>query len=119
MSSIHVLSGGTANRYTVVVHASTPAGNNSAGVSWSDAIKNSGRNTTIMTVGNGAGQIAQNEANNVIAGTVIEGTFQWDDNPAWTNQQRLDDINARATILIAELQTRYAAELKYFGFVSS
>lgn len=116
MAKIHVLEGAGINTFTVAVHAATPAGNNSAGVAWSDAVKNSGRATSILTVGTGPGQILQNEMNSITNGALIEGSFQWGDDPSWTNQQRLDDLDLRATQLVTELLARYAQELKYFGF---
>ena len=120
MSKIHVLTGSGSNLYTVVVHIAAPVGNNSAGVSWVDALKNSGRATeSLLTVGNGAGQITQAELNQIQAGTLIEGAFQWGDNPGWTNAQRIADLDIRATQLTNELLARYAAELKFFGFVRS
>lgn len=116
MAKIHVLSGDINNSYTVAVHATTPAGNNSAGTPWADAIKNSGRATSILTVGTGPGQISQNEFNQITGGTVIEASFQWDDNPMWTNAERQTDLDLRATQLTTELLERYSRELKYFGF---
>ena len=115
MARIHVLSGGTNNVYQAVVHANTPAGNNSAGTPWADAIKNSGRATTVMEIGNGPGQISQSESNNIAAGTVIEGTFAWGDDPAWTTQQRVSDLNLRASQLVTELLDQYQRELRFFG----
>lgn len=115
MARIHVLQAAGVDTYTVVVHAPTPAGNNSAGIAWSTALANAGLATTVMTVGNGPGQISQSEANQIAAGTVLEGTMQWGDNPAWTNAERQADLALRANQLIAELQARYAAQLKFFG----
>ncbi len=117
MSKIHVLTGGGNNVYTVVVHIAAPAGNNSAGVAWADALKNSGRATSILTVGTGPGQIQNSEMNAITGGTLIEGSFQWGDDPSWNNAQRQADLDIRATQLTDELLTRYAQELKYFGFV--
>lgn len=116
MAKIHVLSGNTNNQYTVVVHATTPPGNNAAGTPWADAIKNSGRATSILTVGNGPGQIQTNEMNQITSGALIEASFAWGDDPAWNDTQRQADVDLRATQLTAELLARYALELKYFGF---
>ena len=116
MSNIHVLAGAGLNRYTVVVHVATPAGNNAAGVPWSTAIVNAKRNTTVLLTGNGVGQITAAEAAQVAAGTVLEGSFDWGDDPAWTNGQRIADLDTRAAQLAAELLGRTGADLKYFGF---
>jgi hypothetical protein len=114
MSAIHVLTG-NGPVYNVVVHVATPVGNNSAGVLWSDAIKGSGRNTSVMAVGNGSGQITQNEMNQISAGTIIEAQMQWGDDVSLTNAQRLAAIDVAATHLANDLIAQYAADLKYFG----
>jgi hypothetical protein len=117
MAKIHVLSGAGADVYTVVVHAAAPAGNNLAGVPWADAIKNSGRAVSILTVGTGAGQIGNAEMNQITNGATIEGSFAWGDDPAWTNAERQADLDVRATQLVTALLARYQQELKYFGFI--
>ena len=116
MSNIHVLAGSGRNRYMVVVHVATPAGNNSADVAWSTAVINAKRNTTVLETGTAAGQITSAEAAQVAAGTVLEGSFEWDDDPAWTNGQRTADLDTRAGQLAAELLATYGADLKFFGF---
>jgi len=118
MAKIHVLTSGSVNNYVVAVHAPTPAGNNLAGFLWSDVLKNSGRAKSILTVGTGVGQISNAEMNQISNGAIIEGVLNWDDDPAWTQPQRLADLEARANILIAELLARYNQELKYFGFTT-
>ena len=115
MARIHILEGSGVSTYTVVVHDATPVGNNVAGVPWSDCIKNAGLNTTMMTVGAGPGQISNNEQNAIAAGTTLEGVFQWDNNPAWTQAERAADLDLRATQLIAELQASLAKRLRLFG----
>lgn len=116
MAKIHVLTGSGTNIYTVAVHATTPAGLNAAGILWSDAVKNSGRAVSILTVGNGPGQIQTNEMNQITNGALIEGVMQWGDDPAWTNAERTSDLDIRASQLVTELLDRYSRELKYFGF---
>lgn len=116
MAKIHVLAGAGHNLYTVVVHAAAPVGNNLAGALWADAIKNSGNANSILTVGNGPGQILTNEMNQITGGTLVEGSFQWGDDPTWTNAQRQTDLDLRASQLVAELMAKYQEDLKYFGF---
>lgn len=116
MASIHVLQGAGPNLYTVVVHATTPNGNNSAGMAWTDCIKNAGLATSILTIGNGPGQIQTNEMNQITSGAIVEASFQWGDDPAWNNTQRQADLDLRATQLIAETLSFLQARLKYFGF---
>lgn len=112
---MHILQQGANNVYEVVVHAPTPGGNNSAGVAWTVALANSGLNITVLPVGNGPGQISSAESNQVANGTLIEARFQWQDNPAWTNQERLADLDIRAAQAVAEVLTNYGQRLKYFG----
>lgn len=115
MARIHVLQAVGVNLYQVVVHDATPAGTNSANVSWATAIGNSGLAQTVMTEGNGAGQISTNEKNQVLGGSLIEGVFQFQDDPSMTPAQRNAALDAVANQTIAELQARYASLLKYFG----
>ena len=115
MARLHILQQTGTNLYDVVVHAPTPAGNNQAGVAWSTAIVNAGLARTSMTQGNGPGQIATAEANQVTAGSVIEARFQWGDDPTWTNPQRLADLNTRADQAVADVLANYTERLKQFG----
>jgi hypothetical protein len=71
MSVLHVLDQ-TNGIYRCVVHRPTPAGNNSAGVSWRDVIKAAGLNATTLAEGTLPGQITTAEKDQVIAGDVFE-----------------------------------------------
>ncbi len=117
MSRLHVLDQAQPNRYRVIVHAPTPAGNNSAGVSWATALVNAGLARNRLAVGAGPGQITSAEAAQVTAGTVLEVELTWDDNPAWDDTQRLADLTARADQHVAAILVEYAARLKWFGAV--
>lgn len=114
---IHVLDGDENGIFRVIVHAPVPAGNNSAGVSWADAIKNSGRAVTALTVGNGAGQITSTEANQIAAGTLVEATASVAIYPGMTPQEIADRLNFEATQAVALLQASLSKQLKYFGAV--
>lgn len=116
MSAIHLLTNG-GGAYNVVIHIATPVGNNSAGFLWSDCIKNSGRNSTSLSVGTGPGQITQAEADQIAAGTLIEASMQWGDDPSLSNAQRLAALDVAASHLSSDVLARYAADLKYFGLV--
>lgn len=115
MARIHVLSRAGLNVYSCIVHAPTPAGNNVVGVAWSTAIQNSGNNTTQLTIGNGPGQITNAEANQVTAGTMIEATFPWEDNPLWTNAERTADLTTRAAQAVAIVTADLQEKLRFFG----
>lgn len=116
MSSIHVLSGNGNNLYTAVMHIPTPAGNNGAGVPWAIALVNSGMAKTIMTPGTAAGQISTSEKAQIDAGTVIEVVTQWQDDPTFTTQQRLDDFTLRTSQASTARLNLLAIQLAYFGY---
>lgn len=118
MSRLHVLEGtGTPNTFRIVLHETTPAGNNSAGISWATALVNSGRTQTVMSEGAGAGQITTAEKAAVLAGTTLEAVFEFTVDPAWNAATRNAALDAEATKLLAETQAKLAAELKWFGAV--
>lgn len=117
MSKLHILEQTSLNTYNVVVHAPTPAGNNSAGFSWTQVLANAGLAVTRMTVGNGPGQISQNESNQVANGSIIEASFVWQDDPNLTNQQRQDDLQLRATQAIDDVTEQFKQRLKLYGAV--
>lgn len=110
MARLHLLRQNSPTMYAAVAHAPTPAGSNLAGVTWVDCLKSVGT-VTSMTIGNGAGQIATSEANQVAAGTLIEANFPWSDNPAWTTQERTADLATRAQqsvdTAISDMTDRY------------
>jgi len=116
MSRLHILQQSGFNQYSVVVHSPTPAGNNSAGVSWGTALANSGlQKQSVMTVGNGPGQIATAEANQVTSGSIIETMFTWQDDPTWDTPTRQADLNTRAIQAVNDATTNYGNLLKWFG----
>jgi len=115
MARLHVLDRTRPETYRIVVHEVTPAGNNSAGVTWVSAIVASGRNQSILTVGNGPGQIGQNEMNSILAGTVIEASFEFQDDPAWSPAERTAALDQVAGQTIAEMLAQYSADLKWYG----
>lgn len=117
MSKLHVLTGDGGNNYTVVAHASTPVGNNSAGIAWNTAVANALKPQTVMTVGPGAGQISAAEANQVASGDVLEIQFQFTDNPSWDSNTRTTQLGLIADGAVTRVTNDYAAKLKWFGVV--
>lgn len=116
MAKIHVLEGSaTTHQFTIVVHAPAPVGINAAGVAWATAIANSGHNTSILPVGNAAGQITQAELNQIQAGSVIEVVSTYWDDVTLTQAQRLAALDALATRTANDLVQRYQDQLQYFG----
>jgi hypothetical protein len=111
MARLHLLQQNSHTMYSAVAHAPTPAGSNLAGVLWTDCLKNAGPPVSVLSVGNGAGQITQSESNQVAAGTLVEAQFPWQDDPAWTTQQRTADLAVRAQqsidTAISDMQDRF------------
>ena len=65
MADMHVLTG-NGSKWRVVMHFAVPGGNNAAGVSWADALVNSGLGgMTEMAEGTGPGQIAAAEKSQI------------------------------------------------------
>lgn len=112
---MHILQAAGNNVYDVVVHAATPAGNNSAGITWKAALAGSGLNVTTLPIGNGVGQITTAEANQVSSGDLIEARFQWGDDPTWDNATRTADLNVRAQQAVDQTIAEYGRRLKFFG----
>lgn len=111
------MTGNGGNTFNVVCHSPTPAGNNSAGTSWVNALKNGIKPVTSMSIGNGSGQISSAEATDVAAGNVIEASFQFDDDPTWDAGTRTAQLNAIASDAVTRVQTELGAKLKWFGAV--
>lgn len=118
MADIHVLTGDGHGKINVVLHFDVPPGNNAVNVSWKDALLNSGiSGETSMTIGVGAMQIAQAEADLIALGTrhEIHRTFPIK-SVADTADARRDELRTfytrEKTEEIKDLQRR----LKHAGY---
>jgi hypothetical protein len=113
---VHVLTGDGVT-YTIVVHAAVPAGNNSAGFTWKQALVNAGLNTTIMQPGNPAtqpGMALQTEIDSILAGDVIEGVFAFTAGEL-SGAALTAALDLQATQTLINLSARLAAQLKWYG----
>lgn len=111
MSRLHIL----ANKQCAL-HEPVPAGNNAAGVPWRTALINSGMGgTSVMTVGNGAGQISSAEMAQIASGELREVVFTFENNPAWTAAQRNAAMDAQIDNVSRETQTDMVQSLRMFG----
>lgn len=119
MSRIHVLQSGAVNVYTVVVHSATPVGNSPGGFPWTTLLVSSGEAKTVMTEGTGPGQITTAEKADVESGAVIEGVFQWEDNPLLTTGQRNAHLDLSAMQLIDEREALLTQSLRFYGYTRS
>ena len=116
MAKIHILTA-SQGLYDLVIHVATPAGNNSAGISWKNVIIGAGRNTTRLTEGNGAGQITTVEKASIIAGDLIEiATSVPAESGGTTAQQLTAGLDLLATARISEALALFQKQYKYFGY---
>lgn len=117
MADMHVLTG-TDGRWQVVMHFPVPGGNNIAGVSWSEAVKNSGLGgSTGLPDGDGTdGTIGATEKTAVLAGTVLEHVGDFRVESGGSVQATLREFYANEKVdMAAQLQRR----LRYFGATES
>lgn len=118
MADVHILDGPD-GKLRMVCHIPIPAGNNSAGVSWSLALKNSALvSQTVLKDGDGtAGTISAAEKTALENGTLFEAVI--DDflpDSATTNPTRLAYVDAVYNAAVVREQARLSALLKWFGF---
>lgn len=111
MSKLHVLNAHN-RQYSVVLHADTPGGTNTADKSWVDILVALGRQTS-MTVGTGPGQISQAEANAIAAGTVLEIT---DTILLESGGMSLDSINEMVDRIILDEKQKLQNQYDYYGY---
>lgn len=102
--------------YRLVVHFTTPAGINDAGVTWKSCVLGLGRNTTSLSVGTAATQITQAEEDAIVAGDVVEvvGSIRLD-SAGNTNDERIAYINVKADQLRGKAIDSLSALLTFCG----
>lgn len=124
MPFVHVLNAypvGTIGQetYEAVAHIAMPVGNNSAGVPWKTCYVSSFQGQPIVSqlkvVGNGPGQITQQELNSIQAGDIIEIGFQFGFADAVTDAEKLAKIDLYANRKIDEFKSNFAIAFKYYG----
>lgn len=102
-----------AGNYACVIHTPTPAGNNSAGVSWVNALVAAGLNTTVLTVGVNGWQQSQAEHDAVVAGTVIELAVTL---PIDSAHATAANVTQLADAAISDYTAKLARMLAWFGY---
>ncbi len=129
MADMHVLTG-DGNRYRVVMHFDVPAGNNSAGVAWSDAVPksaglgelgNPATPKTILRDGDGTGAtIDATEKTAVESGAMFEHVADF-----LIESSGFTPLEVRAALRYfyarekAGVQAAMQRELKWFGTAES
>jgi hypothetical protein len=100
------------NTYRVIFHIPIPSANNRVGVNYRTALIGSGiGGTTVMTEGNGTGQIPTAEKNSIATGALLEVNETIDTNPGETANALTTRLNARFTEL-ANVNGPFLSELK-------
>lgn len=120
MAKVHVLDQQSPGRYRCVLHFAVPAGNNSAGITWKNALLRAfGTPATILPDGDGTGgTISATEKASVVAGDVVERVVTIEAETGGTSAAAMGaTVDAEAARLISEEQTRLGAQLKWFGVV--
>ena len=111
MAKIHVLAN-EAGKYEVIIHFNTPAGNNSAGVSWKEAAIADGAITQTAHALSDAGDVADIEA-----GDIIEIGASLKVNPEGMDGAAIvAGLDALADVKIANWIANNSARLKYYGY---
>ena len=113
MSKIHIFNSDGNGKYNAVLHTPVPAGNNSAGIPWSTVVINAGLAKTVLTVGNGAGQMTAVEKAEIDAGTTIELVAKLNVESGGATSA---SILALANTAISEFKSGFSAEYKYYGY---
>ena len=112
MSKIHILKSDNNQSYEMVIHFTTPTGNNTVGLSWKACALASGDiGTTILEVGTDPGDTTQTEYDDIIAGDVVEIVRTATVGNSPTNTM----IESLADIYITEWQNAMTRILKYYG----
>jgi hypothetical protein len=119
MATVHVLENVGNNNFRCVLHAAIPAGNNAVATPWKTCYLATflpGAPATVLPIGNGAGQISQNEANQVSSGDTMEFDFIFTDDPNLNTADRNALIDAVAVSVRANKLAELQARLKYYGY---
>jgi hypothetical protein len=115
MAQVHVLEY-SEGRFRIMIHTATPAGNNSAGFTWSALLLLRGYSgRTAMTEGTGPGQIDPTEKAQIVAGTLLEFELRLEADPALTGAQLQTLLQNQAPTLIAAQLAAWQSELKWWG----
>lgn len=121
MADMHVLTG-NGGTYRVALHFAVPAGNNSAGIAWSDALVNSGiGGTTELPDGDGTGgTIGATEKAAVQAGTIFERIPELRIESSGTSGAKVQSaLREFYTTEKENVQAELQRRLRYFGAIES
>jgi hypothetical protein len=120
MPTVHTLTATGSDSYDAVAHFPMPVGNNAAGVPWKTCYIASFQGQPITSrlkiVGNGPGQITQQELNQITNGDVIEITFNYGFDQSWPDAQKLANIDIYSSRAINDYKDYFAELFKYYGF---
>lgn len=112
MSKVHVLKSDNMTETTVVIHTPIPENHNLVGFTLQFcAIACGITGSTILSVGDGPGDITQEEHNQIVEGAVVELVRKINpgDSPSNESVEELVDIS------ILEFITQMTSNLRYYG----
>jgi hypothetical protein len=119
MAQVHVLEYAD-GRFRCVLHTTTPTGDNSANIPWSNVFLVTGRSgRTVMVEGTGPGQITPAEKAQILAGTVLELEISVEAANSITGAQLQTLLQAQAPGLITAQVNQWQAALKFYGATRS
>lgn len=113
MAKLHAFTGDSSGNCHVIIHIPMAVGNNAVGRSWKSCWVATGRNTTSMVEGTGAGQISAVEKAAIVAGDVIELSAVVPLNIVLQGEAA---VNVFADALAASRLSSLAGELNYYGW---
>lgn len=117
MARAHVLEGG-GEQSRIILHIALPAGNNSSGIAWTTALKNSTlRSVSVLADGDGTGgSIAATEKADLANGLAYEVQHFAAIPPGMTATQANAWLDAIHAARQTEVQGQLQAKLAYFGY---
>ena len=120
MAAIHVMDGNGNGLVNLVFHFTVPNVNNRVAVNFRTALANSGRATTVMTEGAGAGQITTAEKVQVESGEKFEHACRFrPDSGGSTNAELLTQVRALYAARDTSVLAAVAKDLDLFGYTAT
>ncbi len=121
MADMHVLIG-NGRQWRVAMHFAVPAGNNTAGVSWSDALANSELGgATVLPDGDGTGgTVSAAEKTSIESGTILEYVVVLPIESGGSSPVNIrDSLREFYAVEKADMLACLASQLRYFGAIES
>lgn len=116
MAKLFVLEANNDGMTRLAIHIGVPAGNNSAGSSWSSVLVAAGLNTTVLATGSGPSELTAQEAADIAAGTVFESIIEvLAESGGSSGAQLAATVDAAAAAEEARVLTDIQQRYKWYG----